>query len=372
MASDEPHPGGVLALEGGAVFRGRSFGASGGGPVAGEVVFNTGMAGYVETLTDPSYRGQILVLTYPLQGNYGVPPPRPAGSVEPPFESGRIQVQGLVVQRHTAAHSHHAASRSLAEWLRDEGVPAIEGVDTRSLTRLLREAGTMEGTLAPDADDSRAPARVEMKRDVFEQVVPERERSYGDGDGPRILLLDIGAKDNLVRSLLGRGARVRRVSGLGDFAGAARDADGILIGNGPGNPEDLTDFTSALAGLMEWFERPILGVCLGNQLLALAAGARCFKLPYGHRSVNQPVRDLVSGRCYITSQNHGFAVDEGSLPDDWTPWFENLNDGTNEGIRSLSRPFRSVQFHPEARPGPEDTGPLFDDFLDECRKRRGS
>ncbi len=372
MTPDEPAPrpapGGILLLEDGSEFPGRSFGADV-GPVAGEVVFNTGMAGYVETLTDPSYRGQILVLTWPLQGNYGVPAPRPPGSIEGPFESDRIQVQGLVVQRHARSPSHHAATRSLGAWLADEGIPAIEGVDTRTLTRRLREAGVMEGTLRPRSGEAKTPRRVDMTREVFQQVAPEADRRYGNGDGPEILLLDIGAKDNLVRSLLDRGARVHRVSGLRPFAEAARQADGVLIGNGPGDPGDLGAVTAALGELLEWYPKPILGVCLGNQLLALAAGARCFKLPYGHRSVNQPVRDLVSGRSYITSQNHGYAVDEDSLGADWTPWFRNLNDGTNEGIRSKSRPFRSVQFHPEARPGPEDTGTLFDDFLAECRKR---
>ncbi len=374
MSADEPASGspkgGGLFLEDGSEFRGRSFGATGTGPVAGEVVFNTGMAGYIETLTDPSYRGQILVLTYPLQGNYGVPPPRPGGSIEAPFESDRIQVQGLIVQRHAAQPSHHAATRSLGEWLAAEGVPAMDGVDTRTLTRRLREAGTMAGVLCAEGEDPAGARRVDMTREVFEQVVPAEESERGEGDGPRILLLDIGAKDNLVRSLVTRGARVRRVSGLRPFDAAARSADGILIGNGPGNPEDLGEFTKRLRELLAWFDRPVLGVCLGNQLLALAAGARCFKLPYGHRSVNQPVQDLVSGRSYITSQNHGYAVDEGSLPDDWTPWFRNLNDGTNEGIRCRTKPHRSVQFHPEARPGPEDTGGLFDDFLAECRDER--
>lgn len=357
-----------LRLEDGARYSGLAFGRP--RAVAGEVVFNTGMAGYVEALTDPSYRGQILVLTYPLIGNYGVPAPRPPGSLAPPFESGRIQVQGLVVQHHERAPSHHASVRSLHEWLLDEGVPGIAGVDTRALTARLREAGTMRGALVPDGSASAEPDAVEMTREVFEQVVPAEAQRHGDGDGPRILLVDVGAKDNLVRSLLRRGARVHRISGLEPLEAAARASDGILIGNGPGDPADLGDLAAGLRGIMEWFHGPILGVCLGNQLLALAAGARTFKLPYGHRSVNQPVRDLVTGRCYITSQNHGYAVDEDRLPAGWAPWFRNLNDGTNEGVRSLDRPFRSVQFHPEARPGPEDTGWLFDDFLAECRARR--
>ena len=366
-----PARGGIrLHLEDGAQFSGTSFGAALDRPVGGEVVFNTGMAGYVETLTDPSYRGQILVLTYPLQGNYGVPPARPAGSIEGPFESGRIQVQGLVVQHHEPQYSHHAGVRSLGAWLAAEGVPGIEGVDTRALTMRLREAGTMQGVLcqagvAPSDARERASA-VEMHRQVFEQVVPGAAAYYGPEDGPEVLLVDVGAKDNIVRSLISRGARVHRVSGLEPFAAAARNASGIMLGNGPGDPGDLQELARELRSVMEWFRGPIFGVCLGNQLLAMAAGARTFKLPYGHRSVNQPVRDLVSGRSFITSQNHGYAVDEASLPDGWKPWFQNLNDGTNEGIRSLDRPFRSIQFHPEAHPGPEDTAYLFDAFVEEC------
>ena len=205
-----------------------------------------------------------------------------------------------------------------------------------------------------------------MRRQVFEQVVPGAPADYGPEDGPRVLLVDVGAKDNIVRSLVSRGARVHRVSGLEPFAEAARSATGIMLGNGPGDPGDLQELAGELRSVMEWFQGPIFGVCLGNQLLAMAAGARTFKLPYGHRSVNQPVRDLVSGRSFITSQNHGYAVDEASLPDGWKPWFQNLNDGTNEGIRSLERPFRSIQFHPEAHPGPEDTAYLFDAFVEEC------
>ena len=363
-----------LRLEDGSEFTGRSFGAEEGFGVRGEVVFNTGMSGYVETLTDPSYRGQILVLTYPLQGNYGVPPDRPAGSIAGPFESGRIQAQGLVVQRHEPRYSHHRGVRSLGAWLRAEGVPAIEGVDTRALTMRLREAGTMRGVLFPAAlraEEALGRARaVEMRREVFEQVAPAAPRRYGPEDGPEVLLVDVGAKDNIVRSLVSRGARVHRVSGLRPFAEAARSAAGIVIGNGPGDPGDLGDLARELSAVMEWFPGPIFGVCLGNQLLALAAGATTFKLPYGHRGVNQPVRDLVSGRCFITSQNHGYAVNEKKLPAGWAPWFENLNDGTNEGIRSLERPFRSIQFHPEAHPGPEDTAYLFDEFFEDCRSRR--
>jgi len=353
-----------LALEDGTLVDGVSFGAD--GIVGGEVVFNTGMSGYVETLTDPSYRGQILVLTYPLIGNYGVPAPRRASSIDPPFESPRIQVQALVVQNYVAEYSHRDAVRSLGEWLRAEGVPAITGVDTRTLTRRLRERGTMQGWVFPDElglDEARSRAvSVEMRRDVFRLVAPEAPIAYGSGR-PAIMLVDAGAKDNLVRSLVARGASVLRAPWHADIVALAKDVDGIVLGNGPGDPADLHELTAKVRTLLGEASAPIFGVCLGNQILALAAGGSTYKLPYGHRSVNQPVQDLLTRRCYVTSQNHGYAVDDASMPDGWEPWFVNINDGTNEGIRSRTKPFFSVQFHPEAHPGPEDTGFLFDDFL---------
>ena len=353
-----------LSLDDGAQVRGRGFGAV--RPVAGEVVFNTGMAGYVEALTDPSYRGQILVLTYPLVGNYGVPPPRAPGSLDGPYESGRIQVQALVVQNYVDAYSHHGAARSLHEWLAAEGVPGLTAVDTRTLTRRLRERGTMQGWLYPAAlDEAQAReqcAAVDMREEVFRLVAPREPVRYEGG--PRsILLVDAGAKDNIVRSLLARGASVLRAPWHAELAALAGQADGILIGNGPGDPKDLAPLVAQVRALLEGYRKPIFGVCLGNQILALAAGADTYKLPYGHRGVNQPVQDLLTRRCYVTSQNHGYAVRDESLPPDWEPWFVNVNDGTNEGLRSRAGPHFSVQFHPEASPGPQDTGFLFDDFL---------
>ena len=353
-----------LLLDDGSVFAGTAFGAV--RPVAGEVVFNTGMTGYVETLTDPSYAGQILVLTYPLVGNYGVPAPRAAGTLARPYESDRIQVQALVVQHHVGDHSHHAAVRSLHDWLAEQGVPALTGVDTRTLTRRLRERGTMQGWLVPpgmEAGAAKATAHaVEMHEEVFRRVAPSSPVALGDGE-LTVLLVDAGAKDNLVRSLLERGVRVIRAPWFADLAPLARDAHGVLIGNGPGDPKDLGALVLQVRGLLADGRRPVMGVCLGNQILALAAGADTYKLPYGHRGVNQPVQDLLTRRCYITSQNHGYAVRDESLPVDWEPWFVNTNDGTNEGIRSRTKPFFSVQFHPEAHPGPTDSGFLFDDFL---------
>ena len=344
--------------------RGEAFGAR--RPVAGEVVFNTGMTGYVETLTDPSYKGQILVMTYPLVGNYGVPAPRASGSIELPYESTHIQVQGLVVQHYVDPHSHHAATRSLDEWLREDEVPAVYGIDTRTLTRRLREQGTMRGWLVPDGSSleeaQRAAASVDMTHEVFQVVAPSEPIRYEGGD-LEVLAVDVGIKDNIIRSLLTRGATVTRAPWHADLAKLAREADGIVIGNGPGDPKDLGPLVAQIRQLLGHFDKPIFGVCLGNQVLTLAAGGDTYKLPYGHRSVNQPVQDLLTRRCYITSQNHGYAVQDAALPSDWEPWFVNINDGTNEGVRSRVRPYRSVQFHPEANPGPKDTGFLFDDFL---------
>jgi len=364
------HPDGAraatvrLRLDDGTQIQGTGFGAT--RPVRGEVVFNTAMAGYVEALTDPSYCGQILVLTYPLVGNYGVPPPRRPGSLDPPYESARIQVQALVVQNYVEGYSHHAASRSLHDWLSAEGIPGLTGVDTRSLTRRLREHGTIQGSLVPASMSEEGarelPGAVDMRQEVFHLVAPREPIRY-EGGKFTVLLVDAGAKDNIVRSLLARGASVIRAPWHADLAGLARRADGILIGNGPGDPKDLAPLVAQVRSLLDSYRKPIFGVCLGNQILALAAGADTYKLPYGHRGVNQPVQDLLSRRCYVTSQNHGFAVRDQTLPKDWEPWFVNINDGTNEGIRSRNSPYFSIQFHPEASPGPQDTGFLFDDFM---------
>jgi carbamoyl-phosphate synthase small subunit len=352
-----------LLLDDGTEMQGCALGAV--KPVCGEVVFNTAMSGYVETLTDPSYHGQILVLTYPLIGNYGVPPRRSA-SLGRPYESDHIQVQGLIVQNYVDAYSHHSASRSLHSWLVEEGIAGLTGIDTRSLTRRLRERGTMQGWLYPasmTAEEAQERAsQVDMRDAVFRAVAPREPIRYGDGKRT-ILLVDVGAKDNIVRSLLARDAQVIRAPWHADLAALSCEADGIVIGNGPGDPKDLTPLILQLRSLLGSYRKPIFGVCLGNQILALAAGADTYKLPYGHRGVNQPVQDLLSRRCYVTSQNHGYAVKDESLPKDWETWFVNINDGTNEGIRSSHLPYFSVQFHPEASPGPQDTGFLFDDFM---------
>ena len=354
----------ILYLEDGISFYGRSLSTI--GETAGEAVFNTSMTGYQEILTDPSYAGQIVIMTYPLIGNYGVPAPRKPGSIEAPYESDRIQVQGLVVQHYVDHPNHHASKRSLAQWLASENIPAITAIDTRTLTRRLREHGTMRGWLVPPdmalAEAERGADQRDMRAGIFIEVAPREPIRYEAGP-LEILVVDAGAKDNIVRSLLSRGATVTRAPWHCDLAPLAERADGIVIGNGPGDPKDLAPLIGQVRTLLESYRRPIFGVRLGNQILALAAGGDTYKLPYGHRGVNQPVRDLLTGHCYVTSQNHGYAVRQESLPEDWQPWFVNLNDGSNEGVRSQSRPFFSVQFHPEASPGPRDCGFLFDDFL---------
>lgn len=342
-----------LTLADGLVIAGRPFGAL--RAVRGEVVFNTGMTGYVETLTDPSYRGQILVMTYPLAGNYGVP--------HGGYESDRIQVSGLVVTRHSAEPSHHLAARSLGTWLRESGVPAMDGVDTRSLTQHLREHGTIGGMLAP-LTDGWAPDEVDM-RTVVSQVVPRRVERHG-GDVP-VLVIDTGAKESIVRCLLERGAAVTRYPFDGPWEDELGRARGVLLTNGPGDPTDLMPLVERIRRHLLGGTVPVFGICLGHQLLALAAGASTYKLKYGHRSMNQPVQEVGTGRAFVTSQNHGYAVDEATLPDGWEVWFRNLNDGTNEGIRHRTLPLCSVQFHPEAAAGPRDTAPLFDAFLRAAR-----
>lgn len=346
-----------LILEDGTECTGVSFGAP--RSVAGEVVFNTGMVGYPETLTDPSYRGQILVCTYPLIGNYGVPDPPAAGDdPHPPFESDRIQVAGLIVADYSAEHSHWSAAGSLASWLAGDGIPALTGIDTRGLTKRLRERGSMLGRIEFDGDP------VEMDdpnaRNLVAEVSVGEVRRYGQGAGRRIMLLDCGCKENIIQSLVRRGVEVIRVPW--DFDPDGREIDGLMISNGPGDPALVGKTVERIRWALAR-DIPTFGVCMGNQLLARAIGASTYKLKYGHRGQNQPVIESGTKRCYITSQNHGYAVDTDSLPRDWRPWFENLNDGTNEGIHHGWKPFRSVQFHPEAQPGPTDTDFLFDDFV---------
>ena len=364
---------GRLRLEDDSVFNGVAFGAE--EQVGGEVVFNTGMVGYPESLTDPSYAGQILTLTYPLIGNYGVPHYRHDDNGLPVgFESGGIQVSGLIVAEHSERYSHYTAERSLDAWLRSEGIPALAGVDTRALTKRLREKGTMLGAIVLEGAEDPVELHDPNATDLVATVSIDEVIRYSSGDdgAPTVVVLDCGCKVNIIRCLLARGLNVLRVPHDHYFPGM--EFDGLLISNGPGDPQmcqaAIRNVERALA-----LDVPILGICLGNQLLALAAGAETFKLPFGHRSQNQPCVEVQpSGergpRCVITSQNHGFAVRQDSLPDDWRLWFVNANDGTVEGIRHVSKPRWGVQFHPEATPGPVDSAWIFDDFADVVRHGR--
>ncbi len=343
-----------LFLEDGSIYEGKSFGA----PVemSGEVVFSTGMTGYVESLTDPSFAGQILVCTYPLIGNYGVP------SSEL-HESEKVQIAGLVVTEYSEEYSHDDAKHSLAEWLKKNKIPALTGIDTRALTKKLRERGVMLGAIAVrEPREFTDPNRENLVAKVSHKDV----RTYGSGR-TRIIAVDCGMKENIVRSITRNDTTVIRVPWDYDFSREQYDA--LVLSNGPGDPETCIPTINNIRKAMR-DGKPILGVCLGNQLLALAAGATTYKLKYGHRGQNQPCIDTSTGRCYITSQNHGFAVDASALPESWDVWFTNANDGSVEGIRHKSRPWRSVQFHPESSPGPTDTAWIFDEFLDELRGKR--
>ena len=345
---------GKLILEDGSEFSGYSFGAI--KPVSGEVVFNTGMTGYPESYTDPSYAGQILICTYPLIGNYGVPQPRSQGQVLQNFESEKIHLQGLVVADYSQQHNHWNSALSLSQWLEQHNIPALTDIDTRALTKKLRERGVMLGKIIFDQD---IPLEDPNLENLAAKVSITGKILYPAGP-KKVVIIDCGMKLNILRSFLERNITVLRVPWNYDFT--KEEYDGLCISNGPGDPQQCLATIAHLKVALQQ-NKPIFGICLGNQLLALAAGARTYKLKYGHRSQNQPCQIVGTKRCFITSQNHGYAVDESTLPEDWLPWFRNANDQTNEGIRHKSKPFFSVQFHPEAVPGPTDTGYLFGEFV---------
>lgn len=345
-----------LILDDGTVFEGKSFGSE--KPSAGEVVFNTAMVGYPESLTDPSYLGQILVVTYPLVGNYGVPDDTFTNGISDFFESEKIQVKGLIISDYSHEYSHWNAKKSLGEWLKENDVPGIYGVDTRELTKLLREKGSMKGKIVfnheTEIDFIDPNAENQVAKASCKEVI-----EYGNGE-KRVVLVDCGAKHNIIRSLLKRNITLIRVPWDYDFNQI--EWDGLFISNGPGNPDFCEETVKNIRKAMEG-NKPICGICMGNQLLSKAGGATIYKLKYGHRSHNQPVKMVESEKCFITSQNHGFAVANASLGQDWEPLFINLNDGTNEGIKHKTKPFFSAQFHPEAASGPTDTDFLFDMFF---------
>jgi carbamoyl-phosphate synthase small subunit len=368
----------VLMLEDGTAFFGKGFGAP--TNIVGEAVFNTGMVGYPESMTDPSYTGQVLCFTYPLVGNYGVPGTGEVDVYGLPryFESNGIKVSGIVVQEHCERPSHWASRETLSDWMAREGVPGISGVDTRALVSTIRERGVMMSVLANGPE---LATRRELKKmldgaarydsvDFVKRVSVGGPETYGTSERT-VALIDCGVKTNIIRNLLGRGFSVARLPFDSSYADVMRhDPVGVVISNGPGDPRLCAATVSTTARLVD-SEVPILGICLGEQILGMSQGAETYKLKYGHRGQNKPVIDLVSGRGYVTSQNHGYAVEAKSLSrTELKPWFMNADDKSIEGLVHKVRPAIAVQFHPEATPGPYDTGFVFDSFVSLVESRK--
>ena len=331
----------TLILDDGTRFHGQSFGYE--KPVAGEVVFNTAMTGYPESLTDPSYAGQLMTLTYPLVGNYGVPPFTFAENGLPHFmESEKIHAEAIIVSDYSENYSHWNAVESLGDWLK-------------------REHGVMMGKIVFDDEPDNIPTAQYSGVNYVDKVSCKSVIRYNEGAGKKVVLVDCGVKANILRCLIKRGVEVIRVPWDCDFNGL--EFDGLFISNGPGDPDTCDAAVQNIRRAMANEKLPIFGICMGNQLLSKAGGAKIYKLKYGHRSHNQPVRMVGTERCFITSQNHGYAVDNNTLGADWEPLFVNMNDGSNEGIRHRTNPWFSAQFHPEAASGPTDTEFLFDEFV---------
>ena len=351
----------TLVLQDGTKFHGKSFGYD--APVAGEVVFNTAMMGYPESLTDPSYAGQLVTLTFPLVGNYGVPPFTFGPEGLPTFmESDHIHASAIIVSDYSEQYSHWNADESLAEWLKREHVPGITGIDTRELTKVLREHGVMMGQIIFDDEPENIPQAQYEGVNFVDRVSCKEIIRYNEGAGKRVVLVDCGVKANIIRNLIERGLEVVRVPWNYDYTGM--EFDGLFLGNGPGDPDLCQDAVNILRQQMSKSRKPICGICMGNQLMAKASGANIYKLKYGHRSHNQPVRMVGTDKCYITSQNHGYAVDASTLDKDWSELFVNMNDGSNEGVRHNTNPWFTSQFHPEACSGPVDTLFMFDLFVE--------
>lgn len=356
----------TLQLSDGTEFHGKSFGYE--QPVAGEVVFNTAMMGYPESLTDPSYAGQLLTMTFPLVGNYGVPPftfDKQTGL--PDFmESDRIYASALIVSDYSEQYSHWNAVESLGEWLQREKVPGITGIDTRELTKVLREHGVMMGKILFDDEPNNVPEADYEGVNFVDRVSVKEIVRYNEGAGRKVVLVDCGVKANIIRELIQRGVEVVRVPWNYDYTDM--EFDGLFLANGPGDPDMCSEAVEIIRKQMSRSRKPICGICMGNQLLSKAAGATIYKLKYGHRGHNQSVRMVGTQKCFITSQNHGYAVDARTLDKDWEELFVNMNDASNEGIRHKENPWFSSQFHPEACSGPVDTEFMFDKFVETLKQ----
>ncbi|KAI9343731.1 small subunit of carbamoyl-phosphate synthase [Zopfochytrium polystomum] len=382
-----------LQLATGHEFKGISFGAPITKPVAGEVVFTTSLVGYPESMTDPSYRGQILVFTQPLVGNYGVPSEtaRDSFGLLRHFEAEGIQVKGIVVNDYAAKYSHWEAVESLGKWCERYGVPAISGVDSRAVVSLLRDRGSTLGEIVVgDVDPSTVIPEDPNARNLCSEVSTKQKQVFNPAGDVHVALVDCGVKQNIIRCLASQGAKVTVVPWDHDLANDATDYDGVFISNGPGDPRHLGKTVESIKAFIDVdrtraVPTPIFGICMGNLVLGMAAGLSVYKLPFGNRGHNQPAVDLTTGRCIITSQNHGYALDDSALPDaaansveassagqsgsdgSWTVYFRNANDRSNEGIRHSVLPYSSVQFHPEAMGGPEDSAYLFSKFVSDVR-----
>ena len=346
-----------LILEDGTVFTGTSIGST--RDMISEIVFNTSMTGYLEVLTDPSYAGQAVVMTYPLIGNYGI---------TPDMESLKAWPDGYIVRELSRMPSNFRCEGTIQDFLKKYDIPGIAGVDTRALTKILREKGTMNGMITTNEDYDLDEVISKLKNYKVEGVVSKvtcAEKYVLEGTGKKVALLDLGAKKNIAKSLNDRGCEVT-VYPADTTAEEiiASNPDGIMLSNGPGDPAECTSIIKEIKKLYET-DIPIFAICLGHQLMALATGGTTYKLKYGHRGGNHPVKDLQTGRVYISSQNHGYVVDEDKIdPNVAVPAFKNVNDGTNEGLAYVGKNIFTVQFHPEACPGPQDSGYLFDRFLE--------
>jgi len=343
-----------LILENGVVFNGKAFGYI--KETVGEVVFNTGMTGYQEVLTDPSYYGQIVTMTYPLIGNYGI-------NIDD-IESASVKVRGFIVRENCQAPSNWRCEFELDDYLKRNKIIGLEGIDTRALTKIIRNSGTMRGIITVR---ELTPAQIKTKLDSFNNThavdeVTCKEMKVIEGDGPHIAMIDYGMKNNIIRSFSRRGCKMTVVPAKTTAEEIlALNPDGIFLSNGPGDPKDIGTGIDEIKKLMG--VKPMTGICLGHQILALAMGANTEKLKFGHRGANHPVKDLQTGRVMITSQNHGYVVVDNTLPKSVEVTHVNLNDYTIEGMRDLEHNIYSIQFHPEACPGPHDTDPIFDEFV---------